>query len=161
MEVERRQITVHASAEAVFNVVAQVGGEHGWFFMNWAWRLRGVIDRIGGGVGLQRGRRDPQKLRIGDAVDFWRVEAIETNRLIRLRAEMRVPGRAWLQFEILPLAENELTVRQTAIFAPKGLPGTLYWYALYPIHQIIFSGMIRKIAEKAENQAKMLVTSVG
>ncbi len=155
MVYEQRQARVKARPEDVFNVVAHIGGEHGWFFMNWAWRLRGIIDRIGGGVGLQRGRRNPDELRVGDAVDFWRVEAVEPNKLIRLQAEMIVPGRAWLQFEIAPQDDNGLHVRQTAIFAPKGLSGTLYWYALYPIHQIIFSGMIRKIAEKAEAQFQL------
>lgn len=154
MVYEHREVYIDAQPEDVFNVVAQVGGEHGWFFMNWAWRLRGIIDRIGGGVGLQRGRRTPGKLRVGDAVDFWRVEAIDPDRLIRLRAEMKVPGNAWLQFEISPVAEHQIHVRQTAIFAPKGLSGTLYWFALYPIHKIIFSGMIRKIAERARTQTR-------
>jgi uncharacterized protein YbjT (DUF2867 family) len=152
---EQRQAVIKALPEDVFNVVTHVGGEHGWFFMNWAWRLRGIIDRISGGVGLQRGRRNPDELRVGDAVDFWRVEAIEPNKLIRLRAEMKVPGRAWLQFEISPLTDHQINVRQTAIFAPKGLSGTLYWYALYPIHKIIFSGMIRKIVENAEERTTL------
>jgi uncharacterized protein YbjT (DUF2867 family) len=155
MVYEQRQAVITALPSDVFNVVTHVGGEHGWFFMNWAWRLRGFIDRIGGGVGLQRGRRNPDELRVGDAVDFWRVEAIEPNKLIRLRAEMKVPGRAWLQFEISPHSNHKINVRQTAIFAPKGLSGTLYWYALYPIHKMLFSGMIRKIAEKSEAQTRL------
>jgi hypothetical protein len=150
MVYEQRQAVIKALPSDVFNVVTHVGGEHGWFFMNWAWRLRGFI-----GVGLQRGRRNPDELRVGDAVDFWRVEAIEPNKLIRLRAEMKVPGRAWLQFEISPHSNHKINVRQTAIFAPKGLSGTLYWYALYPIHKMLFSGMIRKIAEKSEAQTRL------
>lgn len=150
MAYEQRQTTVAASSEEVFNIIVRLGGQHGWLFMNWAWRLRGMIDRISGGVGLQRGRRDPDDLRVGDALDFWRVEAIETNRLLRLRAEMKLPGQAWLQFEATPLSENQTVLRQTAFFAPKGLSGNLYWYTLYPIHKLIFIGMLRKIAEKAE-----------
>lgn len=150
MVYEQRQTTVTATSEEVFNIIVRLGGQHGWLFMNWLWRLRGIIDRISGGVGLQRGRRDPEGLRVGDALDFWRVEAIESNRLIRLRAEMKLPGRAWLQFETSQLTEKQAIILQTAFFAPKGLSGTLYWYTLYPIHKLIFMGMLRKIAEKAE-----------
>lgn len=159
MVFEQRQVEIKASPTEVFSVITRLGGEHGWLFMNWAWRLRGIFDRLTGGVGLQRGRRDPASLRVGDAVDFWRVEAIEPNRLIRLRAEMKVPGLAWLQFDLVPLTESKTRLQQIAFFAPKGLSGTLYWYVLYPIHKIIFSGMIQRIAERAEAQHRSLSNS--
>jgi hypothetical protein len=117
--------------------------------MNWAWRLRGLFDRLIGGVGMRRGRRHPQDLRPGDAVDFWRVEALEPDRLLRLRAEMKVPGRSWLQFHVRPHALGSELV-QTALFAPRGLSGWLYWYGLYPIHALIFSRMVRAIGRHAE-----------
>ncbi len=102
-----------------------------------------------GGVGLRRGRRDPDALRIGDALDFWRVEAVEPGRLLRLRAEMKVPGKAWLQFEVTPRAGEQSLLAQTAFFAPKGLMGWLYWYGLYPFHRFVFSGLIEQIAHRA------------
>ncbi len=156
MVFEQRQAEIRARPTEVFDVIARLGGERGWLFMNWAWRLRGILDRLTGGVGLQRGRRDPASLRVGDAVDFWRVEAIEPNRLIRLRAEMKVPGLAWLQFDLIPLTESKTRLQQIVFFAPKGLSVTLYWYVLYPIHKIIFSGMIQGIAERAEAQNRTL-----
>jgi hypothetical protein len=115
--------------------------------MNWTWQLRGLVDRLVGGVGMRRGRRDPVEVRIGDALDFWRVEAVEPGSLLRLRAEMKVPGKAWLQFQAKGQLDGKTLLSQTAFFAPKGLFGWLYWYGLYPIHSLIFSGMIRKIGE--------------
>ncbi len=148
---EHRRRPVNASPEAVFRVFSGIGGERGWFFMNVAWRLRGALDRMIGGVGLRRGRRDPDSLRVGDALDFWRVEAVEPGSLIRLRAEMKVPGKAWLEFQAEPRNDAEGSIlTQTAFFAPKGLWGLMYWYVLYPLHGIIFSGLIRKIVRKAE-----------
>jgi hypothetical protein len=108
-----------------------------------------VLDRLLGGVGLRRGRRDPQEVRVGDAVDFWRVEAVEPNRLLRLRAEMKVPGRAWLEFRVEPRGNNDSILTQTAFFAPHGLAGLAYWHALYPIHALIFSGLVAAIARRA------------
>jgi uncharacterized protein YbjT (DUF2867 family) len=154
MILERREMAVNAPLRRIYRTFSQLGGETGWLYFDWAWRLRGIIDRMLGGVGLRRGRRDPLKLRIGDAVDFWRVEAIEESEdayLLRLRAEMKVPGKAWLQFESARLENGSGKLVQTAFFAPKGLSGFLYWYALYPIHSLVFSGMIRKIKEEAEN----------
>lgn len=141
---ERRQLTVAAPAPAVFRAFTRLGGTTGWLCLNWAWRLRGLIDRLLGGVGLRRGRRDPQELRVGDAVDFWRVEAVELNRLLRLRAEMKVPGRAWLEFRVEPIDAGTSRLSQTAFFAPRGLSGLLYWYFLYPIHAVIFSGLVKR-----------------
>ena len=145
MIIERRQRMVSASADAVYRSFARLGGTRGWLYMDWAWQLRGMIDRLFGGVGMRRGRRDPEALRVGDPLDFWRVEMVEPGRLIRLRAEMRVPGRAWLEFKSLPRSNGQTLLTQTAFFEPKGLFGLLYWYVLYPVHALIFSGLIRRI----------------
>jgi uncharacterized protein YbjT (DUF2867 family) len=145
---ETRRTWTPASCESVFRVLSSLGGDRGWLFWNWAWRLRGTLDRLAGGPGLRRGRRDPVTLLPGDAVDFWRVEAVEPPRLLRLRAEMKLSGQAWLQWETTP--ENGGTrLVQSALFAPKGLSGILYWKALYPAHKIIFSGMVRRITREA------------
>jgi hypothetical protein len=149
LNLEHRQLQVSASEEVVYTTFAGLGGERGWLYMNWVWHLRGFIDRLVGGVGMRRGRRDADCLRVGEALDFWRVEAVEPDHLIRLRAEMKVPGRAWLQFHVHPQPGGSSLLSQTAYFAPKGLWGLVYWYGLYPIHKIIFAGMIRKIAERA------------
>jgi len=149
MVLEHRQRVVAASPEDIFAIFTGIGGARGWFCMNWAWWLRGCMDRMIGGVGLRRGRRDPDAVRIGDALDFWRVEAVQPNRLMRLRAEMKLPGKAWLQFQVTPREDGESLLSQTAFFAPKGLLGWLYWYSLYPMHGRIFGGMIDQIARRA------------
>ncbi|MEQ1860441.1 MAG: SDR family oxidoreductase [Chthoniobacteraceae bacterium] len=150
MIIERRQLPVAAPAEAVFRAFSGIGGTRGWLYMNWTWRLRGAMDRLCGGVGMRRGRRDPDDIRTGEALDFWRVEAIEPGRLMRLRAEMKVPGKAWLQFEVkAQQGDSCVLLTQTAFFAPKGLSGLVYWYVLYPIHSLIFRGMIRRLADRA------------
>ncbi len=147
---ETRQIPIFTSSEKVFEAISSLGGNQGWLYANWAWRLRGLADRLVGGVGMRRGRRDAHSLRVGDVVDFWRVEAIVPNQLLRLRAEMKVPGKAWLQFQIQKEESSKQAVLiQTAFFEPKGLGGLLYWYLLYPIHKIIFSGLCRKIGDRA------------
>ncbi|MCG8346973.1 MAG: SDR family oxidoreductase, partial [Chloroflexales bacterium] len=150
MVMEHRQLLVEASPSAVFRSFTSLGGETGWLYMNWAWQLRGMLDRLVGGVGMRRGRRNPRDLRVGDPLDFWRVEAIEPNQLMRLRAEMKVPGRAWLQFQARLQPDGRTLLSQTAFFAPKGLFGWMYWYVLYPIHGFIFSGMISRVAERAK-----------
>lgn len=150
MIIERRERLVEAPAEALFSAFTRLGGENGWLYLNWTWRVRGVIDRLFGGVGFRRGRRDPQRLRPGDVVDFMRVEAVEAGRLLRLRAEMKVPGKAWLQFEAIPAPGGRARLALKAFFAPKGLSGLAYWYALYPIHVAIFTGMLARLAEQAE-----------
>ncbi len=150
MIIERRNRLTEATPEAVFDAFTSLGGERGWLYMNWIWRMRGLLDRLVGGVGLRRGRRHPANLRVGDALDFWRVEAVDKPQLLRLRAEMKLPGRAWLQFDIEPVAKQSSLFVQTAYFAPKGLGGVLYWYALYPVHSLVFSGMIAAIAKQAE-----------
>jgi len=150
MILERRQRLVRASGPRVYQVFSELGGATGWLCMDWAWRVRGFIDRLLGGVGLRRGRRHPREVRVGDAVDFWRVEAVEPDRLLRLRAEMKVPGRAWLEFRVEPIDAATSRLFQTAFFAPRGLTGLLYWYLLYPIHAVIFNGLAKKLALRAE-----------
>ena len=150
---EVRSRRSNASQEHVFREVCSLGGDRGWPVWDWAWQLRGFFDRLVGGPGLRRGRRHPSEVLIGDAVDFWRVEAVETPRLLRLRAEMKVPGKAWLQFEVNESGDGQSELVQTALFAPKGLLGTLYWYLLYPVHRIIFSAMVRRIADNAARRS--------
>jgi uncharacterized protein YbjT (DUF2867 family) len=149
LALERRRLTVRAPPAAVYRAFSGLGGERGWLYADWAWRLRGLLDRAVGGVGLRRGRRDPDDLRGGDTVDFWRVEAAEPPALLRLRAEMKLPGRAWLQFEARPAAEGTQLV-QTAFFEPRGLAGLVYWWSLYPVHQLIFSSLIARLGARAE-----------
>ncbi len=149
---DERHLRVRARPERVFYVVKSIGGEQGWLYANALWQLRGLMDELVGGIGLQRGRRSSHDARVGDAIDFWRVEALEENRLLRLRAEMKVPGKAWLQFEVEPDPddENASLVTQTAFYEPKGLPGLLYWYAVLPAHFFVFPGMIREIKARSE-----------
>ena len=150
--VDSRDVVVERPPAVAFRPIERIGGSTGWYYGDWLWRLRGLLDLLAGGAGMRRGRRDPQSLRVGDAVDFWRVEAIEPSRLLRLRPEMKLPGRAWLQFEISPSAKGSV-IRQTAMFEPRGLLGLLYWYALYPVHGLIFGGMLRGIARAVERTA--------
>jgi uncharacterized protein YbjT (DUF2867 family) len=149
--IDSRCITVRCPPEAAFRPIAEIGGGRGWYFADSLWQVRGALDRLVGGVGLRRGRRHPTRLEPGEPLDFWRVEAVEPGRLLRLRAEMRLPGRAWLQFEVEP-AEGGATIRQTALFDPRGEAGRAYWYALYPVHDTIFAGMLRRIGQEAERR---------
>jgi len=146
--VDSRSARVPRPPALAFAPVRRIGGRTGWYYGDWLWRLRGFLDLLLGGVGVRRGRRDPEALAPGDALDFWRVEAIEPDALLRLSAEMKLPGRAWLQFEVEP-AEGGSLVRQTAIFDPVGLLGLAYWYALYPLHRLVFAGMLRGIVAAA------------
>ena len=146
--VDTRATTVPLPVAAAFRPIRRIGGATGWYYGNTLWRLRGFLDLLAGGIGLRRGRRSADELHPGEALDFWRVETIEPDRLLRLRAEMKVPGRAWLQFETTPTAGGT-EIRQTAIFDASGLFGLLYWYALYPAHRIVFAGMLRGIAKIA------------
>lgn len=148
--VDSRVRTVGAAPADTFEPVRRIGGAAGWYYATFLWRLRGAIDLLVGGVGLRRGRRDADQLRAGDTLDWWRVEAIEPNRLLRLSAEMKMPGRAWLQFEVTPVADGRSELRQTAIFDPYGVWGRVYWYALLPLHALIFEGMLAAIARRAE-----------
>ena len=146
--VDARQVEVPCPADRAFGPIRRIGGESGWYSANLLWRLRGWMDLVIGGPGLRRGRRDPEHLLPGDTLDFWRVEAVEPNRLLRLAAEMRLPGRAWLQFEVEDRGEKS-AIHQTAIFDPVGLFGQLYWYLLWPLHQYVFAGMLRALAGRA------------
>jgi uncharacterized protein YbjT (DUF2867 family) len=145
------QRTVRSTPERFYRICAGLGGKRGWLYANGAWRLRGIADSLVGGVGLRRGRRHPDQLRAGDAVDFWRVEVAQQNRLLRLRSEMKAPGRLWLQFEAHGRPQVETLATQTLYYAPRGLLGLLYWYLFYPLHALVFSGLIRRVAQMAEN----------
>ncbi|MFJ8624886.1 SDR family oxidoreductase [Kitasatospora sp. NPDC093550] len=144
-----RQRTVPASPAAVWRVIEGIGGDNGWYSFPLAWALRGWLDRLVGGVGLRRGRRDPARLRVGDSLDFWRVEEIEPGRLLRLRAEMRLPGLAWLELSVTPDGRRGACYRQRALFHPHGLAGHAYWWAVAPFHTVVFGGMARNITERA------------
>jgi hypothetical protein len=157
---EVRSVLVDASPSAVFRVLTGLGGDRGWLAWDAAWRLRGLVDRLVGGPGLRRGRRHPDELLVGEAVDFWRVERMERDRLLRLRAEMKVPGSAWLQWEIFR-ERGRTRVVQSAIFAPTGVAGMAYWYVLYPVHALIFSSMIRALKGEAEGGAEPYVRAAG
>jgi len=145
---EVRSCRTYVAPERVFDAFSSLGGDRGWLFWNWTWKLRGLMDSLVGGPGLRRGRRHPTEALPGDAIDFWRVEAVDPPRLLRLRAEMKVPGRAWLQWEAVPDGDGTQLV-QTALFEPYGLSGQLYWNALYPVHKVMFSGLVRAIADLA------------
>ncbi len=138
---------------AVWRVLSQVGGETGWYSASVLWAVRGFMDRLAGGVGLRRGRRTTRRIRVGDAVDVWRVEHVDRGRLLRLRAEMRVPGKAWLELAVDP-TENGSVYRQRAVFFPRGLTGRLYWLAMLPFHGLVFSGMVNRIVAEAEGTAR-------
>ncbi|WP_019630552.1 SDR family oxidoreductase [Actinomadura atramentaria] len=151
--VDERERSTPAPAAAVWHVIEGVGGRNGWYSLPVAWRLRGAVDRLSGGVGLRRGRRDPVHLRVGDAVDFWRVESVEPGRALRLRAEMLLPGRAWLDLSVEPEGAGS-RYRQRAIFRPRGLLGHLYWWSISPFHGLIFGGMPRNLTATAEREAR-------
>jgi uncharacterized protein YbjT (DUF2867 family) len=146
--VESRTVRVARPPAVAFRPIERIGGKTGWYAYTWLWHARGLIDLLLGGVGMRRGHPASGTLRTGDAVDFWRVEAFEPDRRLRLVAEMKLPGRGWLEFEVTGDASSA-QIRQTAIFDPVGLGGLLYWYALYPIHQLVFGGMLRTIAAAA------------
>lgn len=148
MYIETRQILLALSPEEVFRSYAGIGGERGWLYMDWAWGMRGWLDKAVGGVGLRRGRRHPDEVRVGESLDFWRVEDVQKDRLLRLRAEMKLPGKAWLQFES-ESQDGQTLLTITAYFAPYGLFGFLYWYAMWPFHKYIFDGLARRVASRA------------
>ena len=149
--IETHSISIDASPGKVFEAVTKVGGKNGWYFANRLWKLRGYLDLLAGGIGIRRGRRDDKSLRVGDTLDWWRVESVEPNSLLRLYAEMKMPGRAWLQFEVK--REGQKTILyQTAIFDPHGLWGLVYWYGFYPVHQFVFKGMLREISKSVTKE---------
>ena len=145
---EVRSTFVPTESKYVFASFTAIGGERGWLVWNWAWKIRGIIDQILGGPGLRRGRRHPTEIFAGEVLDFWRVEKVEPGKRLVLRAEMKVPGKAWLSWEVQPVKGGcELT--QTALFEPRGLWGAVYWYSMYPAHQFIFSDMCETLAQDA------------
>ncbi|HSH17526.1 MAG TPA: SDR family oxidoreductase, partial [Verrucomicrobiae bacterium] len=149
--VDSRSAQVAASPAKVFAAVERIGGSTGWYYANWLWRVRGWLDLLLGGVGMRRGRRDPERLRVGDTLDCWRVESVEPGQRLRLAAEMKLPGRAWLEFEVQPDG-NGARLRQTATFDPLGLWGLAYWYGVWPLHQLVFTGMLRGVSKTAEER---------
>ncbi|MFG2352315.1 SDR family oxidoreductase [Streptomyces sp. NPDC048521] len=149
---DRREAVVDAPVHVLWRVIEGVGGENGWYSFPLAWSLRGWLDRLVGGVGLRRGRRDAERLRAGDSLDFWRVEEIERGHLLRLRAEMRLPGLAWLEMSAEPEGDGRSRYRQRALFHPHGLLGHAYWWSISPFHALVFGGMARNIAQAATRQ---------
>jgi uncharacterized protein YbjT (DUF2867 family) len=150
--VDSRAVHVAVPPERAFAPIRRIGGATGWYAGNALWRIRGFLDLLVGGIGMRRGRRDPEHLRVGDTLDCWRVEAYEPDRRLRLAAEMKLPGRAWLEFEVEPEGSGS-TIRQTASFDPIGLAGLVYWYTMYAAHQFVFAGMLRRIARTSERGA--------
>ncbi|NHC12753.1 SDR family oxidoreductase [Motilibacter deserti] len=148
--VDERERFVAASPQALWRVIEGIGGERGWYSFPLAWRARGVLDRLSGGPGLRRGRRDPDDLHVGEALDFWRVEEVEEGVLLRLRAEMRLPGLAWLELEVKRSREGRTVFRQKATFHPHGLAGRAYWWSVWPFHGVVFGEMQRNVARAAE-----------
>ncbi|MGA0069685.1 MAG: SDR family oxidoreductase [Candidatus Nanopelagicaceae bacterium] len=149
---DKRDVLTDAPIDCVWKSIEQIGGETGWYGADFLWWARGVLDRVVGGVGLRRGRRDPKHLRIGDGLDFWRVEAIEKEKVLRLYAEMILPGKAWLEFRIEP-EDGKVRITQEATFSPRGLGGQLYWYLVLPLHAFVFPTMLRNIVRSSKRKA--------
>jgi uncharacterized protein YbjT (DUF2867 family) len=149
--VDTRSVVVGVPVEQAFAPIQRIGGATGWYYGNALWRIRGWLDLFMGGVGMRRGRRHPVELRVGEALDCWRVEEFQPERQLQLVAEMKLPGRAWLKFEVAPVATGS-RITQTALFDPQGLAGLAYWYAIWPLHELVFAGMLRGIASAAEGK---------
>ncbi len=147
-----QHVQTNAPADRLFAAVSGIGGERGWYVANSLWALRGLLDKLLGGVGMRRGRRHPDDLRVGDALDFFRVEAIDPPRLLRLRAEMKVPGDAWLEWVVETGDDGTTTLRQLAKFHPRGVAGRLYWWVLLPIHKIIWKRLAERLVELTESE---------
>lgn len=146
--IDSREAHVDLPPDQAFKPIRSIGGSNGWYFGDWLWQLRGFLDLLAGGVGVRRGRRNPESMYLGDTVDWWRVEAYEPNKRVLFEAEMKAPGRAWLEFEVQEDGSGSI-IRQTAIFDPVGLAGLAYWYLLYPLHNLVFAGMLRGIARES------------
>jgi hypothetical protein len=151
--VDLRRTPVDAPREDLWRVVEGIGGENGWYSFPLAWAARGLLDRLVGGVGLRRGRRDPHTLYVGESLDFWRVEEIVAGRLLRLRAEMKLPGAAWLEFSVEDADDGRPVLQQRALFHPRGLAGHAYWWAVTPFHGVVFAGMLQNLRGTAERAA--------
>jgi uncharacterized protein YbjT (DUF2867 family) len=158
--VDLRESPVDAPPEALWSVIEGIGGQNGWYSWPLAWAARGLFDRLAGGVGLRRGRRDPRRLRVGDSLDFWRVEELDPGRLLRLRAEMRLPGLAWLDLSVTS-RDGRTWYRQRALFHPRGLAGQLYWWAVWPFHGVVFGRMSRNIRRAAEARTGSRTPTLG
>jgi hypothetical protein len=148
---DQRVVPTDALPHHMFWACTRIGGDVGYYGMSWAWQLRGFLDQLVGGVGLRRGRRHPEKLRAGEAVDFWRVDRIVPEQMLRLHAEMRLPGEAWLEWRIQTNGDGTDLI-QTARFQPRGLFGRLYWFAMAPFHSVIFPRMAARMAAAAEER---------
>jgi hypothetical protein len=148
--VDRRSIAIDAPGSEAFRAVSRIGGSNGYYAADWLWWVRGILDRLVGGPGLRRGRRDPENIVYGDAVDFWRVGDVAPGKRLQLRAEMKLPGIATLEFDVEPIDVHRSRLTQTARFLPKGLFGIIYWYSVLPVHGIVFAGMLRGIRRAAE-----------
>jgi uncharacterized protein YbjT (DUF2867 family) len=149
--VDSRSVVAPVPAERAFAAIARIGGANGWYYADWLWTLRGWLDLLVGGVGMRRGRRDPHHAAVGDVIDCWRVEDVEPGRRLRLQAEMKLPGRAWLTFEVAPEGGGS-RITQTATFDPVGLAGLTYWYGIWPLHELVFRGMVRGVAGEADRR---------
>ncbi|MCC7528765.1 MAG: SDR family oxidoreductase [Candidatus Melainabacteria bacterium] len=147
-----RRVTIEGTAADAWKAVARIGGTTGWYYANWLWRLRGLLDFLWGGIGLRLGRRDPDELRTGDAVDFWRVKSAEREKRLLLIAEMKLPGEAALEFQIKQTGENRTEILQIARFLPSGLLGLAYWFAVSPLHEFIFTGMLSGVAKASQRE---------
>ena len=146
--VDHRHAVVAVAPDRAFAAIERIGGHHGWYACNWLWSLRGWLDRLIGGPGMSRGRRDPDRLEVGEPLDCWRVEACDRPRRLRLAAEMKMPGRGWREFEVVP-RDGDVTIHQTAVFDPRGLGGLAYWYAIWPLHELVFRRMLAGIVRQA------------
>ena len=146
--IDHRHMVVAVEPARAFAAIERIGGKHGWYAQNWLWTIRGWMDQAIGGPGMARGRRDPQHLSAGDTLDCWRVEVCDPPRRLRLAAEMKLPGRGWLEFEVVP-RDGDVTIHQTAVFDPKGLGGLAYWYCIWPLHEVVFRQMLSGIAKAA------------
>ncbi len=161
LRIDRRVRAIDAPPSRVFATIARIGGDEGWYVFDGLWRLRGLLDRLAGGVGLRRGRRDPERLAVGDVLDFWRVESVEPGRHLHLRAEMKLPGRAWLRFDLSPRDDGGTDLAQTAFFEPSGLAGLAYWTATAPVHALLFPALTREIGRRAVAEAGSGDSSAG
>lgn len=150
---DRRSLIVDATPAQAWETIVTLGGQNGWYYANWLWKLRGLIDRLVGGVGLRRGRRHPSELQLGDALDFWRVALVKPAQELLLKAEMKLPGEAFLGFQVQAINASQTKIEQVARFVPSGLFGIMYWKLLVPLHQLIFGGMINAIAAKSRDRA--------
>jgi len=147
--IDTRSAIVGVNPCDAFRPIQKIGGSAGWYYANWLWKLRGFLDLLIGGVGMRRGRRHPEQIAEGDVIDWWRVEQFESGRRLRLVAELKLPGRAWLEFEVKERGGSSV-IKQTAMFDPVGLLGLVYWYAVYPLHALVFTGMLAAIVREAQ-----------